>query len=91
MNLCANVCHARFVFDLYPSVAPTHAAVFVGIGLEWNRVPSPKFVHPGCTVTTNRIRVCEMLLHEGVEAYKKDGPKFMQRLVAKQKARVKDS
>ncbi len=35
-------------------------------------------------------QVCEMLLHEGVEAYKKDGPKFMQRLVAKQKARVKD-
>ena len=59
-------------------------------GLEWNRVPSPKFVQPGCTVTTNRIRVGEMLLHEGVEAYKKEGPKFMQRLVAKQKARVKD-
>lgn len=35
-------------------------------------------------------QVCEMLLHEGVEAYKKEGPKFMQRLVAKQKARVKD-
>jgi hypothetical protein len=31
----------------------------------------------------------EMLLHEGVEAYKKEGPKFMQRLVAKQKTRVK--
>jgi hypothetical protein len=27
-------------------------------------------------------QVCEMLLHEGVEAYKKEGPKFMQRLVA---------
>ena len=36
-------------------------------------------------------QVCEMLLYEGVEAYKKEGPKFMQRLVAKQKARVKDS
>jgi hypothetical protein len=35
-------------------------------------------------------QVCEMLLHEGVEAYKREGPKFMQRLVAKQKARVKD-
>jgi len=32
-----------------------------------------------------------MLLHEGVEAYEKERPKFMQRLVAKQKARVKDS
>jgi hypothetical protein len=32
-----------------------------------------------------------MHLHEGVEAYKKDGPKFMQRLVAKQKARIQDS
>jgi len=35
-------------------------------------------------------QVCEMLLYEGVEAYKKEGPKFLQRLVAKQKARVKD-
>ncbi len=36
-------------------------------------------------------QVCEMLLYEGVEAYQKEGPKFMQRLVAKQKARLKDS
>lgn len=34
-------------------------------------------------------QVCEMLLYEGVEAYKKEGAKFVQRLVAKQKARVK--
>jgi hypothetical protein len=32
-----------------------------------------------------------MLLYGGVEAHKKEGSKFMQRLVAKQKARVKDS
>jgi hypothetical protein len=31
-----------------------------------------------------------MLLHEGVEAYTKEGPRFIQRLVAKQKTRVKD-
>lgn len=24
-------------------------------------------------------QICEMLLNEGVEAYKKEGPKFMQR------------
>lgn len=35
-------------------------------------------------------QVCEMLLYEGVEAYKKEGAKFVQRLVAKQKTRVKD-
>jgi hypothetical protein len=35
-------------------------------------------------------QVCELLLSEGVQAYKKEGPKFMQRLVAKQKARVKE-
>ena len=29
-----------------------------------------------------------MLLYEGVEAYKKEGAMFVQRLVAKQKARV---
>ncbi len=34
-------------------------------------------------------QVCEMLLYEGVEAYKKDGSKFIQRLVAKQKLRTK--
>jgi hypothetical protein len=44
----------------------------------------------------NRIQIGGMLLQEGVEAYKveaykKDGPKFIQRLVAKEKARVKDS
>jgi hypothetical protein len=73
MEVCANGCHARFGFNLYPSVAPTHAAVVVGIGLEWNRVPSPRFVHPGCTATTSRIQVGEMLLHEGAEAYKREG------------------
>jgi hypothetical protein len=36
-------------------------------------------------------QVCEMLLHEGVDAYKKEGRKFIQRLVAKQKSRVKDA
>ncbi len=36
-------------------------------------------------------QVCELLLSEGVQAYKKEGPKFMQRLIAKQKARLKDS
>ena len=36
-------------------------------------------------------QVCELLPVEGVQAYKKEGPKFIQRLVAKQKAGVKDS
>lgn len=37
----------------------------------------------------NISQICEMLLHEGVETYKKEGSKFMQRLVAKQKLRTK--
>jgi hypothetical protein len=36
-------------------------------------------------------QVCELLLSEGVQVYKREGPKFIQRLVAKHKARVKDS
>jgi len=36
-------------------------------------------------------QICEMLLYEGVEAYKKDGPKFIQRLVAKHKSRARDA
>jgi hypothetical protein len=34
-------------------------------------------------------QICELLLVEGVEAYQKEGSKFMQRLVAKQKMRTK--
>jgi hypothetical protein len=34
-------------------------------------------------------QICELLLAEGVEAYKREGSKFMQRLVAKQKLRTK--
>ena len=37
----------------------------------------------------NISQICEMLLHEGVEAYKKEGAKYMQRLVAKQKLRTR--
>lgn len=37
----------------------------------------------------NLSQICEMLLYEGVEAYKKEGPRFIQRLVAKQKLRTK--
>lgn len=34
-------------------------------------------------------QICEMLLREGVEGYKKDGSKYLQRLVAKQKQLTK--
>ena len=34
----------------------------------------------------NISEICEMLLYEGVEAYKKDGPKFVQRLVCQTEA-----
>lgn len=34
-------------------------------------------------------QVCELLLAEGIEGYRKEGPKFMQRLVAKQRSRAK--
>jgi hypothetical protein len=37
----------------------------------------------------NVSQICEMLLYEGVEAYKKEGSKYIQRLVAKQKLRRK--
>jgi hypothetical protein len=40
--------------------------------LSGTSVLSPKFVQPGCTATTNRIQVGEMLLYEEVEAYKKE-------------------
>lgn len=36
-------------------------------------------------------QICELLLLEGVRTYKKEGAKFIQRLVAKQKTGLKDS
>jgi hypothetical protein len=36
-------------------------------------------------------QICEMVLYEGIETYKKEGPRFVQRLVAKRKTRIKDS
>jgi hypothetical protein len=35
-------------------------------------------------------QVCEMLMYEGIEAYNKEGSKFIQRLVVKQRTRIKD-
>ena len=40
---------------------------------------------------TDITQICEMLINEGVQVYKKDGAKFIQRLVAKQKARAEGS
>jgi hypothetical protein len=36
-------------------------------------------------------QICEMFLYEGIESAQKEGPKFMQRLVARQKNRVKNT
>jgi hypothetical protein len=36
-------------------------------------------------------QICEMFLYEGVESSEKEGPKFMQRLVARQKNRLKNT
>ena len=56
---------------------------------------SPQMKKDILDIASNEARslsqICELLLTEGVEAYKKEGPKFIQRLVAKQKSRVKDS
>jgi hypothetical protein len=34
-------------------------------------------------------QVCELLLIEGIQEYRKEGPKLMQRLIAKQKVKAK--
>ena len=34
-------------------------------------------------------QICELILADSVDVYKKEGPKFVQRLVAKQKGRAK--
>ena len=56
---------------------------------------SPDLKHQIQLIADNEARsisqVCELLLSEGVEAYKKEGGKLMQRLIAKQKAGLKGS
>jgi len=54
---------------------------------------SPELRNEILEIADNEARsvsqVCELLLSEGVEGYKKEGAKFIQRLVAKQKSRAK--
>src|ERR1017187_1786509 len=58
----------------------------------WNGVLSPKFVQSGCRATANHNPSRrDAAARRGGKAYKKEGPKFMQRLVAKQKARIEVS
>src|ERR1039457_1029339 len=85
-SICAQM---ATILALYPAFTrawlPNQCGRYRRHWFVWNGVLSPKFVQPDCTATTNRIQVGEMLLHEAVEAYKKEGPKFMQRLLANQK------
>ncbi len=56
-----------------------------------SRAQTSRNGHCGSQGARSISQVCELLLSEGVQAYKKEGPKFMQCLVAKQEARVKDT
>jgi hypothetical protein len=53
---------------------------------------SPALKHEIQEIANHEARsvsqICELLLVDGVEAYKKEGSKFMQRLVAKQKTKA---
>jgi hypothetical protein len=79
------------MFDLYSTFArvwlqpmrPLSSALV--LGGTGDRATS--LCNPVAQATTNRIQVGEMLLYEGVEAYKKEEPKFMRRLVAKWRTR----
>jgi hypothetical protein len=86
VNFVKWCCSATTPTAIFPDVAKTEFIAF--------RVP-PELKHELQRIADDEQRalsqVCEMFLYEGVECSKKDGPKFMQRLVAKQKARVKDS
>ena len=81
-------------YELVVSSFPRDYILFVTVNKEFLafRV-SPtlkKEIHEIATGEARSIsQICELLLVEGVEAYKKEGPKFIQRLVAKQKLRTK--
>src|ERR1039457_1312562 len=86
MNLCTIGCHARFVFGLCPSVGLTS---YRRHWFVWNGVLSPEFVQPGCTATANHNPSRrDAAARRGSRPRSKEGLKFMQRLVAKQKARI---
>jgi hypothetical protein len=59
---------------------PSSAKVLIGLLEATAASEPPRTVRRSATAGTR-----------GVEAYKKEGPKFMQHLVAKQEARVRDS
>jgi hypothetical protein len=52
------------ILDLYPTFTrawlQTKRARSSALVLSGNSVLSPKFVHAGCTATTNRVQVCAM-------------------------------
>ena len=76
------VCRLLFVADIVTSVTKKDFLAFrvrPELRLEIQRIADSE--------ARSVSQVCELLLTEGVEAYKKDGPKFMQRLVAKQKSK----
>jgi hypothetical protein len=75
-------CPSVFVADIVTSVTKKDFLAFrvrPELRLEIQRIAD--------TEARSVSQVCELLLTEGVEAYKKEGPKFMQRLVAKQKSK----
>jgi hypothetical protein len=72
-------------------VAPSRMRKWLGHDKFLSTLPRPPSGPHADEEQRTITQVCEMLLQEGVEAYKNEGPKFMQRRVAKQKARVKDS
>jgi len=52
IKVCENDGHSRFVFSLARTWRPMQRSASA---LEWGRVPTHKFVQPGCTVAANRI------------------------------------
>jgi hypothetical protein len=72
------------------------AAIFVSVTTKKDFLAfrvSPELKDEIQEIATSEARsisqICELLLLEGVDAYKKEGAKFMQRLIAKQKLRMK--
>lgn len=69
------------------------AAIVLGVTTNKNFLAfrvSPELKNEIFEIANNEARsisqICELLLAEGVETYRKEGAKFIQRVVAKQKA-----
>jgi hypothetical protein len=91
-----NMRYIKIATTIFSCLAISATVIFVIVTTKKNFLAfrvSPALKDEIQQIAANEARsisqICELLLSEAVDAYKKEGGKFMQRLIAKQKTRSK--